>query len=463
MLTLLGSTRTRLAGALIGVMVVAIAAALVATRALLAVDLENRITDALVHEQREFRRFLEAEPDQGANLLRAGREYLAHTIPDQGEAIILLVEGAGAVRSAGAPYDLDRDPALRARWRDLATDELRTIATPAGDARLLAVPVTHSGRRTGTLVVTNFLDQERSEVDRALWVVIQVAAGAIVLVGLFAWTIAGQVLRPLAQMTDTARRISEEDISRRLREPRVRDEVGVLVRTFNGMLDRLEGALDAKREFLADSGHELRTPMTIVRGHVEQLIHGLVPAEEVEETLVLVGEEVNRMSRMIDDLVLLAQSEQREFLDLGPVDLGDLAIQVRRRAESFAGPVWRTEPGHGVVRADGERITQAALNLITNAARYSPPGEPITIGTRLRGADWAEIWVADSGPGLPSDLIQTAHHRLVKGTDRRRSGLGLGLAIAHAIAEAHGGRLDIANAAPRGARIALVIPRGGPT
>jgi signal transduction histidine kinase len=436
-------------------------------RTILLNQLNARIESALVQESEEFRRFLQRGRDEagrtvGGRLALAGRLYLQRTVLDQGEAIVVLPATSGPVATLGAPYALGADPGLRTRWLAATRAGIETITTPGGEAIVLNVPVRQGDTRLGSFVVANFVAAERAEVDDALLVVAQVTGGAVLLVALIAWSVAGRVLRPLRRMTDTARRISEEDLSRRLDDPGGHDEVSELVRTFNRMMDRLEGAMDTQRAFLADAGHDLRTPLTIVRGHLDQLRSGLVPEAERAETLDLVGDELRRMSRLVDDLMLLARSQMPDFLHLAPVDLADLAEGVVRRAQALPGPAWRARPGVGVVTADAERLTQAALNLVSNAARYSPPGEPVTIATTVDGHE-AVLSVSDSGPGIPAADRVRLTERFVRGPERGRSGTGLGLAIVRAIAEAHGGRLAVTRAVPEGgARFEIRIPtRGG--
>lgn len=451
--------------ALAGILVV------LAVRTILLAQLDERTDSSLTQERNEFARFLNngvdprtGGPVEASALGRAGILYIGRTVLDQGEALLVVREGRPPVRSQGAPYDLARDAALVAEWQALREPQLRTIETPAGEARVLAVP-TFRGQGAdrelrGTFVVASFTAAEREEVTDALLVVAEVSGGAVLLVGLLAWSIAGRVLRPLSDMTATARRITQENLGGRLEERPGEDELAVLVRTFNGMLDRLERVIGTQRAFLADAGHDLRTPLTIVRGNLDQLRAGLVPEDEREETLEMMGDEVGRMSRLVEDLMLLARSQQPDFLHVGPVDLGDLATALGRRAETLEGPAWRVVAGVGVIEADAERLTQAALNLITNAVRYSPAGLPVTIGTRLLGGT-AEVWVADSGPGVPAEGRTQIFDRFVRGPERRRSGTGLGLAIARAIAEAHGGDLTVSRAQEGGARFVLRFPATG--
>jgi two-component system, OmpR family, sensor kinase len=466
----LGSTRARLAATLVAVLLLAGVLIVLAVRTVLLAELTDRVRTSLVQEKDEFDRFLALGRDPrdggpvGRDLHRAAQLYLRRTVLDSAEQIAVIVPGRSPVHSFGRAHLIAGDPEQEARWAAVRRNELVSISTPDGPAEVLAVPVSDDSGRTGTFVVANFVARERAQVGDALRAVTSATAGAVLLVGLLAWSIAGRVLRPLRDMTATARHISEQDLSRRLPDPGGRDEVSTLVRTFNTMLDRLEGSMASQRAFLHDAGHDLRTPLTIVGGHLEQLAAGLVPEEERAETLALVADEVARMSRLVEDLMVLARAERPDFLRLAPVDLGDLAEGVRRRAEAaFPGPLWRARPGVGVVRADAERLTQALLNLVSNAARYSPPGAPVTVGTAL-GDGTAVLWVADSGPGVPPEARERVVRRFARGPERRRDGTGLGLAIATAIAEAHGGALRITDAVPEGgARVEISIPTKGTT
>lgn len=463
---LLGSARGRLAATIIIGMIIAGTLVVLAVRAVLLSQLDDRVESALVQERSEFERFVErgVDPDDGASLAgdlgRAGILFIEQNVLAENEVVLVLSDNAPPVTSAGAPVDLFADAEFVADLRDRSDAALRDIDTAAGPATVLTVPVLRGEQRTGSLVFAVFTGDERAEIDSALRVIAQVIAAAVIVVGLLAWVIAGAVLRPVRDLTETARRITDEDLSARLFDPGGEDEVAVLVRTFNGMLDRLERASAAQREFLADAGHELRTPLTVVHGHVEQLEAGIVPPAEREETLALVREEVARMGRLVDDLMLLARSEQPDFLRPESVQLAELTERIFRRAHALEGPDWSVEAADGEIRADGERLIQAALNLVANAARHTPAGAPVVIGSSLDGRECA-IWVDDSGPGVPAADRETMVRRFARGPDRRRAGTGLGLAIAQTVAEAHGGRIAIGDGEGGGARVAIVIPRDG--
>lgn len=464
----LASTRFRLAAALVFLFAVAALVMVLVVRTVLIAQLEDRVQASLTQEFREYTQFLRegVDTENGNtpvqnNARRAGELFLQRSVLDPGEALFIVKAGLEPLVSPDAPYDLTSDPAIVAEWNALTNDSLSSLQTPVGPAEVLAVPILRgpagSERPVGTFVIANFTRGGRTRIDETLVVLAQVSGGALAVIGLLAWSVAGRVLRPLSEMTETARRVSQESLDGRLRETGGNDEVATLARTFNGMMDRLEGLIDSQRAFLADAGHDLRTPLTIMRGNLEQLRDGLVPEDEEQETLELLSDEVERMARLVEDLMLLARTEQPDFLRTGPVDLGDLAVAILRRAETIPGPTWRAQPGVGVVEADGERLTQAALNLVTNAARYSPPGQPVTIGTRLsRGV--AELWVSDSGPGVPADRRATIFDRFVRGPERRRTGTGLGLAITRAIADAHGGELTVDDGPEGGARFRLSFP-----
>lgn len=463
---LLASTRLRLAATLVAVTAAAGLVVFAGVRTVLLDQVEQRAADALEQEYQEFRRFLTLARDTegrrvDGDIVRAGRLFLQRSVLEPDEVVAVTDTRGNIVESPAPDGDL-RELLDAVEGVPGEEPRIRSLTTSAGPALALSVPVVRGERREGTFLVAVFTERRRAEVDDALRALVLFTGLSVLLVALASWWVAGRVLRPLRAAAETARRIGERDLSLRLDDPGGRDEIGVLVRTVNQLLDRLETALGTQRVFLADTGHDLRTPLTIIRGNLEQLRAGMVPDEERDEVLGMLQEEVDRMSRLVDDLVLLARAQRPDFLRLAPVDLGDLAAAVLRRAEAIPGPQWRGRPGAGVVVADAERLTQAALNLVTNAARYSPAGLPVVIGTDLRG-DEAVLWVADSGPGVPDAERARIFERHARGADRARTGSGLGLAITRAIAEAHGGTVELLPDDGRGAHFVIRIPAAGPT
>jgi len=288
-----------------------------------------------------------------------------------------------------------------------------------------------------------------------------VSLAALLLATILGWFVAGRVLAPVRNIGDTARSISETDLTRRIPVRGSGDELDDLARTFNDMLDRLETAFAAQREFIDDAGHELRTPLTIVRGHLELID---VNPEDREQTVALVMDELDRMSRIVHDLQTLTRSNQPGFVRLAPVDIGDLTDEVVVKASAL-GDVRCVldDRAEGVVMADRHRLTQAMVQLAQNALRYSRPDAEVGIGSRVLGES-VQLWVRDSGPGVPDADKERIFERFVR-SDRQADsseGAGLGLSIVRAIAAAHDGSVDVTDNESGGATFTMTIPLARP-
>jgi two-component system OmpR family sensor kinase len=330
------------------------------------------------------------------------------------------------------------------------------LDTSLGEARYIAIPVS-AGDETGLLVVAALTAAEREQVESAVRIAIGVSVVTLLLASLFIWLAAGRAIAPLQALSRTARTISETDLSGRI-PVRGGDEIAELGRTFNSMLDRLETAFADQKDFLTDVGHELRTPITVIRGHIETL--GASPREQ-EEAIAVIQEELERMNRYVDDLLLLTKAPRPDFLRLGPLDLDLFTHDLFAKAGSLGDRDWRLEgTGVGIVVADQHRLTQAVMNLADNAVRHTRSREPIWLGSALAG-DQARLWVRDEGPGVdPADRERIfARYVRAKPTDRSRAdGAGLGLSIVRAIAEAHGGWAELDSAPGTGSTFTVVIP-----
>jgi signal transduction histidine kinase len=266
------------------------------------------------------------------------------------------------------------------------------------------------------------------------------------------------VLRPLRLLSETARSITETDLSLRI-PAEGDDEIADLARTFNEMLDRLEEAFATQQAFVDDAGHELRTPITVIRGQLEVL--GDDP-EERRETILLVTGELDRMSRIVEDMLVLATVEQPDFIQAHPLDLAEFMDELAVKASSLSDrPLVVTASEPAVVRGDRQRLTQAVMNLIRNAFEHAGPAVNVTLGASANGT-WTRIWVGDDGPGIPPDERQRLFERFARGRSgrRRTEGAGLGLSIVKAIAEGHGGRVDL-ETGEQGSTFAIVIPTSG--
>jgi signal transduction histidine kinase len=283
----------------------------------------------------------------------------------------------------------------------------------------------------------------------------QLTAGAVaLLLGLvLAWLTAGRVLRPVRDTTDLARRITETDLSGRI-PVRGRHEAAELAVTFNRMLDRLESAVTAQRHFLADAGHELRTPITIIQGNLDTI----TAAGEDAEALAIAADELARMTRLVDELLLLASSERPDFLHVQAADLDAMTRSLAAKARGLDSRAWvLTAAAPGTALLDPQRMTQGVMQLAANAAAHTPAGTPVEIWSASDGTT-VEFAVADHGPGVPATDRDRIFRRFARLDARRTSGTGLGLSIVAAIAAAHGGQVRITDTAGGGATFSIVIP-----
>jgi signal transduction histidine kinase len=419
----------------------------------------------LQQEVREFRRLVGGrDPSTGRpfgdDVAAIFSVFLRRNVPGEGEDLFTFVDGrpyrSSAPNSVGRQL-LDAVPDL-GRSREVRRGELRIDGE---DVRYVAVPVSIGGRQRGVFVVTATISGERQQVTNALRITGVVSLAVLVLASALAFFAAGRVLAPLRDVTETARSTVETDLTRRI-PVEGRDEIAELAGTFNAMLDRLETAFATQKDFLSDAGHELRTPITVIRGHLELL--GDDPAER-EEVVALVSDELDRMARLVDDLLVLARAERPDFLQLEEVDLAALTEDLRAKATGLGDRAWELDAtGRGRLRADRQRLTQAMMNLLRNAAEHTAEGDRVVLGSALANGH-ARLWVSDSGPGVPKEDRTRIFERFDRGSVRSvdDEGTGLGLAIVRAIAEAHGGRVTVGDARVEGgARFTIRIPTGHP-
>lgn len=243
------------------------------------------------------------------------------------------------------------------------------------------------------------------------------------------------------------------------------DELADLGHAFNRMLDRLTTAFASQRDFIRDVSHELRTPIAVVRGHLE-LLAEMDPGNRTERdaTIHLVTGELDRMNRFVEDLLLLAKSDQPNFLQLETVSLGDLCEELVDKVSGLADRDWELESStRRSIVADPQRLTQAVMNLTRNAVAHTAEGQTIAIGAAVDGHE-ASLWVRDSGVGVQPDDERRIFDRFTRGrrSGNRYEGSGLGLAIVQAIAEAHGGRVGMRGRPGEGATFTITVPVEGP-
>jgi two-component system OmpR family sensor kinase len=294
-----------------------------------------------------------------------------------------------------------------------------------------------------------------------------VLAGALALLGALvaAYLVGARVSHPLRRMAAVAAKVDAGDLHPRIHGlSREAGELQVLADAFNHMLDRLTEAFAGQRAFVADASHELRTPLTVIRGQLEVLASQGKPSEQdVLRVERLVQAEIGRITRLVDDLLLLAKAEQTEFLRSEPIELpgyvrglwDGMSLLATRRFELGEVPA-------GVLRADPDRLAQALRNLIGNAIEHTAEGDGL-VRMRIEALAGGRLGFAveDDGPGIDPDQRERVFdrfHRTDAARDRASGGTGLGLAIVRAIAEAHGGRVTAAASPEGGACVTLELP-----
>ncbi len=459
------SARARILVSYLVLLIFSTAVGTIVLREVLLARTGERVEDALVQETEEFGRLARDGRDPrtsepfGSDVQALFDVFLSRNVPGEGEAFYGYVDG-----------ELYR----RRFARDLSPVRLREIDALSGTTtarrgelelsdgtrfRYVVVPVETNAGTRGVFAVAIDLSSELGEVNDALQIAAGVNIGVLILASLLAWVIAGRVLAPLRLLRDTARSITESDLTRRI-PVQGDDELADLARTFNDMVDRLEEAFASQKSFISDAGHELRTPITIIRGHLD--VMGDDP-EERRETLELVADELDRMSRLVNDLLLLAKASRPDFLQPETIDLDDVTRELFAKASALAERDWRLAGvASGRIVADRQRLTQALMNLSQNAVTHTHEGDAVELGSDFRNGT-ARLWVKDTGPGVPTDEQARIFERFVRlSSAPPGEGAGLGLAITRAVAEAHGGRVELDSRPGEGARFTLLIPAEPP-
>jgi signal transduction histidine kinase len=452
------TARTRIIGWVLLLVLLALAVVTLVTWRLLIQVTDERMDEALRFEVDEFAELTATgiNPRTGLPFRTVDEvigEAIAYNLARPNEKFLGYVDGAYRTQSRqepGTPEVLAGDAAFAALVADVDVPSSGRYDSPAaGEVRYLAIPVTLQGDPARGVIVAAYLaDAERAAADTAARLMLGVGGVTVLGAAAAAWLVAGRILRPLRDVADTARSITDTDLSGRIPDTGEPDELGDLVRTVNAMLDRVESGVAAQRRFVDDAGHELRTPITIVRGHLEVL--DPTDPEDVRATVALA----------VSDLLLLARAEQPSFLQLERVDVAALTAGTAEKVERLGDREWVLETVARVdARLDPQRITQAVVALADNACRHTRPGDRIGLGSRLTGG-WLRFWVSDTGPGVDAADRARIFERFARGSTagRRSDGAGLGLSIVRAIAVAHGGHVLLDSVPGRGATFTVAIP-----
>ena len=422
-------------------------------------DLDSRLAQQLIRYQE-----MVSTATGEQSLVDLTSSYLAsnqaNSLRQGGFVLSLQTRGGSVVSSSDAvrPEDLGESKELL----DSGTRFL--VDTPlAGDEyRVAGTPVIDSGEVVGAVEVAGSLAEVNSTLNRLLLLLVVGGLIGCAAVGLGTWFLLGSALEPVRRITRTAASISREDLSRRIEYNGPKDEIGELAETMDGMLDRIESAFSDQEQFISDVSHELRTPLTIVKGHLQVLdreAHLDPDLVKLEHGLVI--DELDRMNRLIADLLTLARAGRADFLRKEPIDLDLFLTSLTAEGPHLGEREWTIDalPG-GAAEADQDRLTQIFLNLMQNAVAHTGSGQVIALGgSRKTPGARVELWVRDEGEGMDEEVRRHVFERFYRGKGDTAGGrVGLGLAIAHALVAAHGGRIDVDSSPGRGARFTVTLP-----
>lgn len=453
------------------VFVVSLAVAAVLAYELLLQDGRNNLDVVLAREHERFERSIaallaearEVEPttDDQRLLEESVRRYLELNPSSPSYWTIVTFEDGLRLAASNGPPELE--PLFADRTLPSGTPNTREVidtGTEAGEILTSSAPVILGGEELATLQIAAPMAPIRRDALEAAYL-LAAAAGASLLVGgvLLAATL-WRALTPLGALAAAARSTELRRLDARVEEPDSGDEVAVLAGEFNRMLDRLEAATSQQQEFLASVGHELRTPITIARGNLE-LLHTVDrdDPEAVAATVAIVADELGRMGRLVEDLMTIARVRTPDFVRPRDLDLvawfEELELKLRVTADRHRITV--VPPPPVTLHADPDRLTQAVLNLTTNAAVHNPPGIPIRVRAVLDPQqDRLLVVVEDDGQGIDPDIIDEVFEPFVRAGDARDS-TGLGLAVVHAVVTAHGGEIGV-RSDRTGTAITLALP-----
>lgn len=416
------------------------------------------------------------------------REALDDQVQGQSDLLVGAIRVAGGrptldISQAGGP-DNDQFVRLFARDGQLIADTTQDLAVPPPGAdlvaavndgqthwelrqvgseplRILSVPVRDGGTVVGLLQV----GLSRGDVEETLSTLLLVlGVSAPVLLGLATWggyLLAGRALGPLATITRMAGSLDGQDFAARLNLDLPDDELGRLARTFDAMLARIDDTFGRQRRFTGDAAHELRTPLSLMRGRVDLALTRPRSNEEYQATLRGLDRDLVRMNGLVSTLLTLARADNRQLaVERVPFDLDrtiTLVLEQYRESVEASGVVLAVESVPSPLAADEDLCIQLLVNLIDNALAHTAAGDTVTVGCRRDGED-VLIWVADTGSGIAPEhqgRVFDRFYRVDDGRARASGGIGLGLSICRAIAEAHGGTIAPTSSPGVGTRVGV--------
>lgn len=447
----------------------------------LALDLRalnTRVSEDLLHHSARLQDIVDQGLPDGrpyASLDDLFADFLRGDTHGRYESVMATVAGGNTFLPAGAePRNLGHPQILETvnSMPQSSSTALKDVNLDGRTVRLAITPVSLDRESAkGVLVARNEIGQQREQMIASFGTFATVSVAILLLAGGVGYTVTGRLFVPIRRLRQATENTTFEDVTSRVSVPPGDDDVSRLATDFNRMLDRLESGIEDQRQFVDDASHELRTPLTIIGGHL-QLLQPF-DAHDVDETRVMLLEEVDRMQSLVSELLVLARSGRPDFIRMDWIDADSFLEGVMERIRVLGDRHWQIEqrPG-GWFQADRKRLTQAIEQLAANAVQSTEPGDIISIGAswtatedsldgEKRGQPIIEIWVADTGCGISSADQERIFDRFARaGVSRGAEGSGLGLPIVKAIAESHGGSVRLSSRINVGSRFVLALPSG---
>ncbi len=333
--------------------------------------------------------------------------------------------------------------------------------------RLLSYPIFAGDRLERILQIAESLASTEHTLDDLRTIFLMLSPFAILLLTFCGWFLANRALNPVVEITETARKITAENLNERLPIHEPGDELANLSSTINSMLARLEESFNRIKQFSADASHELRTPLAILKGETEVTLRWAKEEKELRQTLESNLEEINLMSRILEDLLALAKSEAKDLhLEIEEFSLSDLLQDIYLNAKTLAEPhkhlIRLRLQVESEIRMWGDQIQlyRMLLNIINNSVKYTRPGGVIEITLQIID-EMAVMTIRDSGVGIPEEHLPhifDRFYRIDAARNREDGGTGLGLSIVKAIVDAHGGRIDVSSVVGEGTAVTITLP-----
>ena len=372
------------------------------------------------------------------------------------------------------PPDQSSDPSLNAPWdasglnrAERGEEVYETVRAAGGDVRVFSLPILHAGQVVGVVQAGNSMTRIYEDRDRMTRTLVYLIPVVLLIAGIGGAFLTDRALRPVRQIAQTTGRIEAEDLSHRL-PVMGDDEFAHLAETINGMLSRLqigferqEQAFEQQKRFAADASHELRTPLTIIKANTSLALTERRTEAQYEKTLRAVDAAADRMTRIVQDLLLLARADADQLAyALVPTSLSEVLAQAAAaQPGADSAPVRLDVPDSLFVLGHADSLVRLFSNLLENAARHTPPNGQIKV-TAERAGTQIVIQVADTGVGIaPEHLphVTERFYRVEAARSRAQGGTGLGLSICRSIAEAHGSSLAITSAAGQGTTVRVAL------